>query len=180
MIYRSAAGAAAVEHRYRELLRRWPVPNETLTVPTGAGETFVVASGSPEAPPVVALQGSGANAAMWLPQIERLARHLRVYAVDVIGEPGLSAALRPPLASDAYARWLDDVLAALGLGESALLGVYETERRLTATVPPATVHLLPEWGHLLPDQTDTVLQFLTVRRSICLTHSDRRLTDREV
>lgn len=277
MIYRSAAGAAAVEHRYRELLRSWPVPNETLTVPTGEGDTFVVASGSTDAPPLVALQGSGANAAMWLPQIERLARHLRVYAVDVIGEPGLSAPLRPPLASDAYARWLDDVLAALGLGETAMLGVslggwlaldyavrrpervtklalltpsgigrrklgvllaalalrpfgekglrrtirlalgpgaddvagdevgalallisrhyrhrtepiptfsddalrgiavpllavvggkdamldsYETERRLTATVPHATVHLLPESGHLLPDQTQTVLRFL--------------------
>jgi pimeloyl-ACP methyl ester carboxylesterase len=277
MIYRSAGGAAAVEHRYRELLRSWPVPNEALTIATGEGETFVVASGSPDAPPVVALQGSGANAAMWLGQIERLARHLRVYAVDVIGEPGLSAPQRPPLASDAYARWLDDVLASLGLGETAMLGVslggwlaldyavrrpervtklalltpsgigrrklgvlfaalalrpfgerglrqamrlalgpgardvagdevgalallifkhfrprtepippfsddalrslaipliavvggkdamidsYETDRRLTATVPHAAVHLLPEAGHLLPDQTETVLQFL--------------------
>jgi pimeloyl-ACP methyl ester carboxylesterase len=277
MIYRSAAGAAAVEHRYRELLRNWPVPNEALTIPTSEGETFVVASGSTEAPPVVALQGSGANAAMWLGQIERLARHLRVYAVDVIGEPGLSAPQRPPLASDAYARWLDDVLASLGLGETAMLGVslggwlaldyavrrpervtklalltpsgigrrklgvlfaalalrpfgarglrqtmrlalgpgardvagdevgalallifkhfrprtepiptfsddalrslevplmavvggkdamidsYETERRLTATAPHATVHVLPEAGHLLPDQTETLLQFL--------------------
>jgi pimeloyl-ACP methyl ester carboxylesterase len=277
MIYRTASGAAAVERHYRELLRSWPVPNETLTVPTGQGDTFVVASGSTDAQPVVALQGSGANTAMWLPQIERLARHLRVYAVDVIGEPGLSAAERPPLASDAHARWLDDVLAALGLRQTAMLGVslggwlaldyavrrpervtklalltpsgigrrklgvlfaalalrpfgekglrrtirlalgpgaqdiagdevgalallisrhfrhrtepiptlsddalrglaiplmavvggkdamldsYETQRRLTAAVPHATVHLLPESGHLLPDQTQRVLQFL--------------------
>jgi hypothetical protein len=107
MIYRSAAGAAAVEQRFRELLRTWPVPNETLIVPTGEGDTFVVASGSTDAPP-------------------------------------------------------DDVLAALCLGETAMLDSYETERRLTATVSHATVHLLPESGHLLPDQTQTqtVLRFL--------------------
>jgi hypothetical protein len=31
---------------------------------------------------------------------------------------------------------------------------------LTANVPHATVHLLPESGHLLPDQTEKVLRFL--------------------
>jgi hypothetical protein len=33
------------------------------------------------------LQGSGANAAMWLPDVETYER-LRLYAVDAIGEPG--------------------------------------------------------------------------------------------
>ena len=277
MIYRTAAGAAAVQQRYRELLESWPVPKQTLTIATRQGETFVVASGPPDAPPVVALQGSGATAAMWLRQIERLARRLRVFAVDIIGEPGLSAPPRPPLASDAYAQWLDDVLTGLGHGEVAMLGVslggwlaldyavrrpgrvtrlallspggigrrrlgvllaalalrplgdrglrqtirlalgrgagdvigddvgalalliarhfrprtervptfsddalrqlavpvmavmggrdamldsHATQCRLTATVPHATVHLLPQAGHLLPDQTQTILQFL--------------------
>jgi hypothetical protein len=45
-------------------------------------------------------------------------------------------------------------------GKDTMLDSYETERRLTATVPHATVHLLPESGHLLPDQTQTVLRFL--------------------
>ncbi|MDQ7905305.1 alpha/beta hydrolase [Phytohabitans sp. ZYX-F-186] len=123
MIYRSEAGAAEVEKRYRELLSGWPVPNERLTLSTCEGETFVVVSGPPDAPPVVALQGFGANAAMWLHQIERLAESLRVYAVDVIGEPGLSAQTRPSLATDAYTRWLDDVLDGLGLDETAMLAV---------------------------------------------------------
>jgi pimeloyl-ACP methyl ester carboxylesterase len=50
------------------------------------------------------------------------ARHLRLYVVDVIGEPGLSAPSRPPLGSDSYARWLDDVLAALALPRAAFVG----------------------------------------------------------
>jgi hypothetical protein len=50
-------------------------------------------------------------------------------------------------------------MAVVG-GRDAMIDSYETERRLTATVPYATVHLLPESGHLLPDQTEMVLRFL--------------------
>ncbi len=121
--YRSAAGARAVQDRYRALLDLWPVPNQQRTVPTRAGPTFVVSSGPEDAPAVLALQGSAANTARWLPQIEHWAQHLRIHAVDVIGEPGLSGPVRPPMTSDAYARWLDDVMKGLGLAQAALIGV---------------------------------------------------------
>jgi len=73
-------------------------------------------------------QGSGANAAMWMRDIASWAEGHRVYAVDVIGEPGFSAPSRPALASDAYALWLDDVLHALGLGRASCVGVSLTTR----------------------------------------------------
>ena len=41
-----------------------------------------------------------------------------------------------------------------------MIDSYATKRRLTATLPHATVHLPPDAGHLLPDQTETVLDFL--------------------
>lgn len=63
--FRTPAGAAAVAQRYRELLGTWPVPHEARTVANSAGDTFVVSSGPVDAPPVVALQGSGATTAMW-------------------------------------------------------------------------------------------------------------------
>jgi pimeloyl-ACP methyl ester carboxylesterase len=122
-IYSSAAGAAAVERRYREYLDQWPVPCRQLRVPTRQGETFVVASGPADGPPVLLLHGAGANAAMWLGDIASWSRQHRVYAVDVIGEPGRSAPSRPPLASDAYRCWLDDVLAGLGVATAAFVGV---------------------------------------------------------
>lgn len=121
--YRSAAGAIAVEQRYREILAAWPVPSRQFTIPTRAGDTFVVASGPEDAPPVIALQGSGANAAYWLRQIPGWSQHLRVYAVDVPGEPGLSTPARPTLASGAYSAWLGDVQDALGLTHTALAGI---------------------------------------------------------
>src|SRR5512142_1466658 len=88
--YRSAEGARAVERRYRALLDRWPVPNEHLRVPTREGETFVVACGPVDAPPLLLLHGSSTNAAMWINEAPAWSPHFRMYAVDVIGEPGLS------------------------------------------------------------------------------------------
>jgi pimeloyl-ACP methyl ester carboxylesterase len=121
-IYSSERGARLVQQRYRELLDSWPVPHERLRITTREGETFVVASGPADAPAVLLLHGSTTNAVMWLGDVATWARHRRVYAVDVIGEPGLSAPSRPPLGSDAYAGWLDDVLAGLGLSSVSIVG----------------------------------------------------------
>ncbi|GAA0371140.1 alpha/beta hydrolase [Microbispora corallina] len=122
-VYRSDEGARAVREGYRAFLERWPVPSEHLRIPTRQGETFAVACGPPEGPPVVLLHGSGANSAMWMPDVAAWSSRLRVHAVDVIGEPGLSAPSRPPLGSDAYAQWFDDVLDGLGLARTAVVAV---------------------------------------------------------
>jgi pimeloyl-ACP methyl ester carboxylesterase len=122
-IYASAEGALAIEQRYRGVLERWPVPSEHLTVPTCEGDTFVVACGPPDAPPVVLLHGAGANSAMWMGDVASWSRHVRVYAVDVIGEPGRSAPSRPSLASEAYALWLDDVLRGLAVDRASIVGM---------------------------------------------------------
>ncbi|MEU7002602.1 alpha/beta fold hydrolase [Nonomuraea sp. NPDC046570] len=121
-IYKSEAGANEIQRRYREVLRTWPVPAEQVRVPTREGDTFVVVSGPEDAPPLLLLHGSGANTAMWQGDITSWARHFRTYALDLIGEPGLSAPSRPPLASDAYERWLDDVLEGLGITSTSIVG----------------------------------------------------------
>lgn len=122
-IYKSAAGQAAIRERYREVLRDWPVPAEQRTIPTREGDTFVLVTGPEAAPPVVLLHGSGANSGTWRGDIPSWARHLRVYAVDLVGEPGGSAPSRPKLGTEAIALWLDDVLAGLGLSETAVVGM---------------------------------------------------------
>lgn len=121
-IYKSPAGAEILERRYRELLELWPVPHETLVLPTGQGDTFVVASGPVDAPPLVVLHGSGGNSARWIREIPAFAAEFRVYAIDLIGEPGLSAPSRPAYDSDAYARWLDAVLTGLNVTAAAFVG----------------------------------------------------------
>jgi len=122
-IYKSTEGERAVRERYLEILKYWPVPNQQLRVPTREGETFVVACGDEAAPALLLLHGGMANSAMWMGDVAAWAAHFRVYAVDVIGEAGLSAPSRPALASEAYALWLDDVMQALSLTRASVVGV---------------------------------------------------------
>jgi pimeloyl-ACP methyl ester carboxylesterase len=123
MIYKSGEGRRLVEQRYREHLDAWPVPREELRVDTGIGETFVVVSGSMDAPPLVVLHGSGANASTWRADIADWSRSFRVHAVDLPGEPGFSVPARLALDSDATANWLDEVIDGLGLDTVALVGM---------------------------------------------------------
>lgn len=122
-IYKSTEGERLVLSRYRAFLKFWPVPNEQLRVPTSQGETFVVASGPPDAPALLLLHGGAANSAMWMGEVAAFARCFRVYCIDMIGEAGLSAPARPPLASEAYAVWLDDVLNRLGVARTSIVGI---------------------------------------------------------
>jgi pimeloyl-ACP methyl ester carboxylesterase len=122
MIYKTEAGGREILRRYEQTLADWPVPAEHRRVPTREGDTFVLTSGPTEAPPLLLLHGSGSNAAMWMGDVTAWAQHFRVHAVDMIGEPGLSAPSRPPLGSTAYALWLDDVLDHLGLERTAIVG----------------------------------------------------------
>ena len=94
-IYKSAEGERAVGERYLTILKHWPVPNEQLRVPTREGGTFVVACGAENAPPLLLLHGAMANSAMWMGEVAAWAARFRVYAVDLIGEAGLSAPSRP-------------------------------------------------------------------------------------
>ena len=122
-IYKSEAGRQAIEAFYRKVLARWPVTNEHVSVRTRHGETLVIACGPIDGPPVLLLHGSGSNSAVWIRDVAEWAKRYRVYAVDVIGEPGLSAQSRPPLRSGAYVDWLDDVYQHLGLTSASLIGV---------------------------------------------------------
>jgi hypothetical protein len=63
-IYKSDEGARAVRERYLEILKRWPVPNEQMRVPTRQGETFVIACGEKTAMPLLLFHGSAGNSAM--------------------------------------------------------------------------------------------------------------------
>ena len=122
-IYRTTEGERLVRERYLAFLKYWPGAHQEMRIPTSQGETFVVASGEAGAPPLVLLHGGAANTAMWMEEARTFASRFRVYAIDLIGEPGLSAPSRPTLASEAYAVWLDEVLRGLSVERASFFGV---------------------------------------------------------
>lgn len=122
VVFRSGAAAQAVEQQYRRILEQWPVPKTELHLPTCQGSTFVVACGREDCPPLVLIHGSQANSAAWIPDVALWSSKFRLFAVDLIGEAGLSARVRPDLVGDAHALWLDDVFKGLRLSSAGIVG----------------------------------------------------------
>ncbi|WP_206239317.1 alpha/beta fold hydrolase [Novosphingobium terrae] len=122
-VFKSEGARRQVLERYRALLASWPIDHAQHLLPTRQGETFVLACGPEQAPPLILLHGMQANAASWLPDAALWSQKFRVYALDLIGQPGLSAPSQPPFTGDAYTLWLDDVLNGLGLKQAAVVGV---------------------------------------------------------
>jgi pimeloyl-ACP methyl ester carboxylesterase len=122
-IYKSPEGEREVMAIYEAVLAHWPVPCETLRLPTRHGETFVIANGEKTAPPLVLLHGASSNATAWVGDVADYSRAFRVYAVDILGEAGKSAPNRPAWDGPAYAEWLEDVLDALKVRKTSLVGI---------------------------------------------------------
>jgi pimeloyl-ACP methyl ester carboxylesterase len=121
-IYRTLQSKHILMEEYEKILKRWPQPCEQRTVRTDIGETFVMVSGSQDGSPLLLLHGSTTNAALWLYDAATLGEKHRVYALDIVGEPGKSADVRPPLDAGTYAKWLSQVMDGLGIEKAAVAG----------------------------------------------------------
>ncbi|MEL7648133.1 MAG: alpha/beta hydrolase [Sedimentibacter sp.] len=105
---------------YNNLLSQFPF--EQRYVQTTFGKTFMLIAGQESNPPVILLHGSCSNSAFWFPEIMALSDIYRVYAIDIIGEAGNSEEYRPDLSSEAFALWIKEVLDALGLERTVIIG----------------------------------------------------------
>jgi pimeloyl-ACP methyl ester carboxylesterase len=120
--FKSDAGRARYLAAYDAALHEWPVAREELDLPTRHGATHVVACGAADLPPLVLLPSFAGSATVWRLNAAELSRHFRVYAVDVIGQPGKSLAPRRLRNRRDYAEWLADLLDRLGVDRAHLVG----------------------------------------------------------
>lgn len=110
---------------YDKVIAKWPADREALDVTTRYGTTHVNACGPRDAPPLLLLPGGGgATSASWFANVGALSRDHRVYAADLIGEPGLSVreAGHPLRTVADLTAWLDLLLEGLGVDTTALCG----------------------------------------------------------
>jgi len=121
-VFKTPAGERAVKEHCLEMLRRWPSTTQHR-LGSREGETVVTEVGPRNGPAVLLLHGTASNSAMWSSNIEGWSRRLRLLAVDIIGDAGMSAASRPALDTEAHALWLDDVLDGLALDTVAIVGI---------------------------------------------------------
>lgn len=121
--FRCDEGVREMDAWYAGMLARLQVPYESRTVPTRYGATHMLATGPKDAPPVVLLHGMEGTAISWRHQLNALSTSYRLYALDIIGSAGKSAAIRLPHHGTAYAEWLVDVLSGLGLSRASFVGM---------------------------------------------------------
>jgi len=121
-VFKSEAGRARYLAAYDACVRAWPVPCEALTLPTRLGPTHAIACGPIDAPPVILLPSFAGSATAWRLNTEELSRHFRLYAVDVIGQPGKSQAIRRLRHRRDYANWCSDLLDGLGVARASFVG----------------------------------------------------------
>ena len=121
--FKTAAGEAVYVSAYDAAMKSWPVPCEELNIPSRFGITHVVASGPKDAPPLVLLHGYMATLTMWSPNIADFSKDYRVYAVDVMGQPGKSIPTEPIRSAADFVAWLTATFDALHLDRVSLVGM---------------------------------------------------------
>ena len=160
--FKSVCAKKRYLNHYDRRAESWPVPADTMTVPTSYGKTFVRVSGPADGPPLVLLPSTSANTLIWLPNVAALSKDYRVYAVDNIYDFGRSVYTREITSPTDLVDWLDDLFTQLELGDSInLMGLSyggwltsqyalnhpERLRKIVLLAPVATVHQLPgEWA----------------------------------
>ncbi|MGP3976382.1 alpha/beta fold hydrolase [Streptomyces sp. 8N114] len=108
---------------YDAVLDHWPRETERLGLTSPHGTTHVLACGPAEAPPLLLLHGGGTTAAGWYATAAGLIRTRRLYAVDRIGEPGLSeSGDHPPRSVAELLEWLAGVCDGLGVPRADVCG----------------------------------------------------------
>ncbi len=116
-------GRAKLEAWHQTFRARIPTPTTVRKIPTAFGETQVLVAGPAEAPPLIVLHGALASSAHLLVELGPLLSRFRVYAVDIVGQSVMSADARIPVEGNAYGQWLVEVLDALALPRTHVLGV---------------------------------------------------------
>jgi pimeloyl-ACP methyl ester carboxylesterase len=123
IVFKTQEGKNDVIKHYDLFLEKWALSYEKLYVNTRYGKTFIIASGEKNNPPLILLHGSGMNSVMWLRDMQEYSKNYRVYAIDILGEPGKSDESRLSLSGSYYAEWLKDVFDDLSMKKANVVGI---------------------------------------------------------
>ena len=123
-VYKTEEGRNIVESIYRKVLEEYSaLAFEQLFINTEAGRTHVLRFGEKNKPPLVMIHGTASNSAAWLGNVPDFIDRFCVYCVDIPGEPGLSEAIRKPLASESPYKWLRSLLGNLDIEKASFVTI---------------------------------------------------------
>ncbi len=120
--FKTPKGEVEFMAAYEAMLKYWPVPYELIDIPGYYGCTHLVVSGPKDAPALVLLHGGRASLTMWSANVGDLSREYRVYALDIMGQPGKSIPYKTFRTRDDLIPWFDGVLDAIKIAKTSLVG----------------------------------------------------------
>lgn len=124
--FRSEADRQAYLKAYERAMQDLPAPARSEVVATSFGtvQTYLFDSGSaPTREPILLLPGRSSGTPVWEANLKSLLAQGPVYALDLLGEPGLSTQTEPITSQADQAAWLAEVIRALPEERVHVMGV---------------------------------------------------------
>ena len=121
-LYKSTEGYQAIMSWYDDVLRLIECDFETQFVKTRFGHTHMLVAGPADGEPLILIPGVAGCAPLWRRQLPAFAEHFRVYALDIVGQPGRSDPNPPSFLNGDYTDWLCDVLDSLHIERAHFAG----------------------------------------------------------
>lgn len=112
-----------VELLYYNKLDELGIGYEFQKIETSFEDTNIIMTGEEGKPPLVLLHGSNGCAPIAIEALVGLVKNFRIYAIDIVGQPNLSAATRPSMQNDDYGKWMFEILSRLNIWDAILVGI---------------------------------------------------------
>ena len=120
--FRTPRGEAEYMAAYEASMKLWTVSYEAVDLRSRFGSTHVVICGPRNAQPLVLLHCFATSLTCWAYNVAPLSENHRVYALDMMGQPGKSIPDQPIRSRHELSEWLTDSLDQLGIHRTDLIG----------------------------------------------------------
>ncbi|MDJ0112996.1 alpha/beta fold hydrolase, partial [Rhodococcus erythropolis] len=108
---------------YDAVLTKWPQKPLGVDLSGRFGRTHVNVCGPEDSRPLILLPGGGATSTVWFDNVAALSKFRRVFAVDTLGDAGLSIPNGDPMKSvDDLIEWMDSIVDCTGADTVDVIG----------------------------------------------------------
>ena len=122
-LYKSEEGYKKMMSWYNRVQDEISVDHESIFADTRFGKTHIILAGKENQKSILLIPGIAGCAPLWRHQINAFSEHFRVLAIDIVGQPGKSAANPPSVFNDDFTDWLEDIIHSLNLDKPHIIGV---------------------------------------------------------
>tara|TARA_B100001250_G_scaffold388035_1_gene385958 strand:- start:489 stop:1460 length:972 start_codon:yes stop_codon:yes gene_type:complete len=122
-LYKSEEGYKKMMSWYNRVQDEISVDHESIFADTRFGKTHIILAGKNNQKSILLIPGVAGCAPLWRHQINAFSEHFRVLAIDIVGQPGKSAANPPSVFNDDFTDWLEDIIHSLNLDKPHIIGV---------------------------------------------------------